>query len=213
MRRSDKPVPNVWAELKKSGANSGFMSAGTRQTSEKYVLYVNKSYRDNTKFCKGSESCLRHVQQNSDFLVQDIDEILRQGIELPSWLDGSPILVEVETGTASKGSHAVKRVAELVASTPKSIPVAVHSVNVGNSVNRNSASPPSSIQEGGGVDNDDPFNQNDKDSAAAAEASDRGAKKVDERALEALIAERQKTMESRAQPPSNALPPPLPATA
>ena len=182
------------------------MKAETRQP-EKYVLYVNKSYDDSSQYCNGSDSCLRHVQQNADFLIQDVDEILRQGVELPSWLDGSPILVEVATGTASKGTHAVNRVKELVSKPRKAPPDA--SIERGNIIQQSSNAPSPPTKD----NDDDPFNQNDKDAIAAAETSDRTSKKVDERALEALMAERQKTMDARSQPPSNALPPPLPADA
>ena len=74
---------------------------------QKYILYVNKSYTQSDEYCAGSVQCLTRAANHADVLVQDVSSILAEGIELPLWLDGTPCLVDVASSTAYKGSQAV----------------------------------------------------------------------------------------------------------
>ncbi len=78
--------------------------------SSHYVLYVGHDNRNPSNFCKGSMSCMQHLTELPDDLIhiQDVD-ILRQKQKLPSWLNGTPILVDKTTLQKYKGTAAVNK--------------------------------------------------------------------------------------------------------
>ena len=45
-----------------------------------------------------------------DVVVQSVSALLQKGVPLPSWLDGTPILVDTSTNEALKGSAAVQKI-------------------------------------------------------------------------------------------------------
>ena len=78
-------------------------------TFKKYVLYIGHDHRNASVFCPGSKAAMELVKSlGEDALVQNVDVLLEKGVDLPEWLDGTPVLVNMETKQALKGSEAVK---------------------------------------------------------------------------------------------------------
>lgn len=48
---------------------------------------------------------MRPLQE--DTLIQDVEVLIEKGVSLPDWLDGTPILVDMSTKQAMKGTEAV----------------------------------------------------------------------------------------------------------
>lgn len=80
-----------------------------------YVLYTNKSYAQPGELCPGSKECVRLCKGRADVLVQDVDAILRSGVDLPPWLDGTPTVVDMKTSQAAKGAAAIQMLEKLPA--------------------------------------------------------------------------------------------------
>lgn len=74
----------------------------------RYVLYINKDYTGGGPYCPGSSHCLEILSDLPDVEVQHIDDILKSGVNLPQWLEGTPCLVDTQTATATKGSNAIE---------------------------------------------------------------------------------------------------------
>ena len=73
------------------------------------LLYVAKDKRKSS-YCPGSRACLEiigHIQ-NPDIQIQNVNKLISDGIELPGWLNGSPILVNKNTGEIMRGTAAVE---------------------------------------------------------------------------------------------------------
>lgn len=81
---------------------------------KKFVLYIAQSRRNHDEFCPGSKAAIEaaHAAQSS-VLVQNVDVMIERGVELPPWLDGTPILVNTEARQALKGSAAIAYLREL----------------------------------------------------------------------------------------------------
>jgi hypothetical protein len=74
----------------------------------RYVLYINKAYDGKSQYCAGSTRCLEIIADIPDVEVQHIDQILKSGVTLPQWLEGTPCLVDTHAATATKGSNAIE---------------------------------------------------------------------------------------------------------
>ena len=75
-----------------------------------YVLYIGCDKRDKNVFCPGSKSALAVIdaaELNDQVNIQSIDW-LRSTTKLPSWLDGTPILVDKQSKKAFRGSRCVE---------------------------------------------------------------------------------------------------------
>ena len=82
--------------------------------SHKYVLYIGKDNHDPSVFCRGSKVLLDLIKPyESQTLIQDVEILLEKGVNLPEWLDGTPILVDMSTKQAMKGSEAARYVQDL----------------------------------------------------------------------------------------------------
>lgn len=83
---------------------------------EDYVLYVAKDKTNRREFCRGSKMCLQitEVLPDKTINVQDCDMLREKNVRMPSWLDGTPILVSNETGNIYKGSIALKYLREML---------------------------------------------------------------------------------------------------
>lgn len=77
---------------------------------ERFVLYVAQDKNTKKNFCKGSELCLKIIELLPESMtnVQDCDKLRMNGVEFPSWLDGTPTMVDKSTGNIYKGSYALK---------------------------------------------------------------------------------------------------------
>lgn len=153
---------------------------------QQLVLYVNKFYESATDYDPGSSECLKIVQGQSDCLVQDVDHILSQGVQLPAWLDGTPLVVDTKSSTAVKGSSAIAFLRQHYEKKDREkTPV---------------------VEE---IDDGDPFKQDP--SSVSSEIMDRVEGKVTEEKLAQFIMSREKLETAQPRPPANALPDPLPA--
>lgn len=84
-------------------------------TENKWVLYISQDKQNSEVFCPGSRECLKAINGNEAYVnIQNVDAMLERGIELPPWLNGTPILVDVESKRALKGSDAVKGIVEII---------------------------------------------------------------------------------------------------
>lgn len=153
-----------------------------------YILYVNKDYKRPGEYDAGSAQCL--ALGVSDVTVEDVDQILSQGVTLPAWLDGTPVLVDVASQTAHKGSDAVEFLRQRKAVAPER-------------KERGDA-------QGATEESDDPF---ESLGTPDAEITERTKGKVTEEQLQALIQSRTQKDERLANNRSGptALPPALPA--
>ena len=86
------------------------------------VLYVAHDSEDNDQMCPGSTVCLSIVDKVEEGLIniQDCD-ILRESKQLPSWLNGSPILVDDKEGIPHRGKEAVKHLREIAQENPRKL--------------------------------------------------------------------------------------------
>ena len=79
------------------------------------MLYVNKSYSAPGKYDAGSQACMDLVSDREDVTIQDVDSILKQGVDLPQWLTATPCVVDTQTNSALQGSAAVDMLTHLEA--------------------------------------------------------------------------------------------------
>tara|TARA_B110000046_G_C12881313_1_gene350236 strand:+ start:174 stop:746 length:573 start_codon:yes stop_codon:yes gene_type:complete len=92
-----------------------------------FVLYTNHDKLVSTRVCPGSQLCLDLVGNRADVLVQRVDALISAGVVLPTWLNGTPCLVDRATARAFKGTAAVARARELsqsqasTAATPRAV--------------------------------------------------------------------------------------------
>lgn len=97
------------------------------------VLYVGRDREDPSEYCPGSVVCMSLVEkiEFEEIEVQDCN-ILRRTQNLPSWLNGTPILIDREDGTPYRGRAAVQHLREILkhqdmrkrAAPPPSVPAA-----------------------------------------------------------------------------------------
>ena len=169
----------------------------------RYVLYINKSYTIPSKYDDGSEQCIELTRDRTDVMLQDVDAIIEKGIELPSWLDGTPVLVDTSSSTALKGSAAIDRLSKLRRQATLARPVAPPR---GAEPRPAARAPPAAEEE----EDSDPFRS---DKSNSPEISERANQKVDDTALQRFLEERA-ALDKRVttqRPNAGALPPPLPA--
>ena len=84
-------------------------------TFKKYVLYIGHDLQDSSVFCPGSRIAVDLAKSiGDDVLIQNTDVLIEKGQQLPKWLDGTPILVDMESKEANKGSAAVERLRALL---------------------------------------------------------------------------------------------------
>tara|TARA_B100000787_G_scaffold65906_2_gene48330 strand:+ start:1348 stop:1860 length:513 start_codon:yes stop_codon:yes gene_type:complete len=77
----------------------------SEQTYKRYVLYISSDDADATQFCYGSRECLKLIEPiKEDVTVQHVDRMLEAGVEIPDWLDGTPILVNTVEKSALRGT-------------------------------------------------------------------------------------------------------------
>ena len=83
---------------------------------EELVLYVAKDKKNLQEYCRGSTMCLKIVDvlPANTINIQDCDMLREKNVTLPSWLNGTPILVSKESGDIYKGSIALKYLRELL---------------------------------------------------------------------------------------------------
>ena len=75
-----------------------------------WVLYVSQDKESPEVFCPGSRRCLNIINQlGCDVNVQNVDAMIAKGVELPDWLNGTPILVNIKSKQALKGSRAIEQ--------------------------------------------------------------------------------------------------------
>ena len=101
------------------------------------VLYVAVDKNDNNDLCKGSRLCMNLLEiLPTNFInVQSCDKLKSKNIEFPNWLNGTPTLVNRESGEIYKGSYAVQLLREYVDQYSKSNVLQSH--NQDNSDNNN----------------------------------------------------------------------------
>lgn len=83
---------------------------------EELVLYVAKDKTNVQEYCRGSRMCLKviDVLPSNTVNIQDCDKLRAKGVALPSWLNGTPILVSKKSGDIYKGSVALKYLREVL---------------------------------------------------------------------------------------------------
>ena len=74
---------------------------------ENYVLYVGPDAAEERVFCPGSRSCIPLAEQLGDINIQNVRTLLDEGVRLPGWLTGTPMLVDMTQKQAYKGSDAL----------------------------------------------------------------------------------------------------------
>lgn len=86
-----------------------------------HVLYVARDKEAPKQYCPGSQVCMDLAKQiEADLLnVQDVNVLVGKGVEMPAWLDGTPILVQNKVGSrALRGSEAIKALQALQRNFP-----------------------------------------------------------------------------------------------
>jgi len=83
----------------------------------RYRLYVGEDKKDTLIFCVGSRECIKILNSNKkarrEVRVENLNEIIRKGDELPDWLDGSPTLVDIEKKKIFYGRAAIYELDEI----------------------------------------------------------------------------------------------------
>lgn len=85
-----------------------------------YRLYVAFDKKKSGSFNMGSKLCMKILEENSELAalvrVENLDTILmeKKREELPSWLDGSPTLVDVKRMRVHHGSSARDKLLDLL---------------------------------------------------------------------------------------------------
>jgi len=78
------------------------------KTFKRYVLYIGQDFSDPAIFCPGSRQAMKLIEPiKEDVSVQSIDVLLEKGVELPSWLTGTPTLVATDSRMAYIGSECI----------------------------------------------------------------------------------------------------------
>ena len=84
-------------------------------TFENFVLYIGPDVRDPRVFCPGSRTCLPLAEKLGDINIQNVRTLLDEGVKLPSWLTGTPMLVDMTQKQAYKGTDALNHLKKLSA--------------------------------------------------------------------------------------------------
>lgn len=204
-----------------------------------HVLYVASDKSNPSQMCTGSSQCIsiaKHPSLKQIVLIQNVD-ILRRKQPLPTWLNGTPILIDRSTNQIIKGSPAIDTLKELqrqISSQDSEIFVEVHDKpgpsssardeRVENSGKRDESKLSAPGNKGPSVElpNIETMGYaHEEDSAAsdlfsidteAARASESArSEKVTEEDLQRLIEAREKSIPSTQQtaPSGSSMPPPL----
>lgn len=204
-----------------------------------HVLYVASDKSNPSQMCRGSSQCIsvaKHPSLKQNVLIQNVD-ILRRKQPLPSWLNGTPILVDRTTNQIIKGSPAIDTLKDMqrqVSSQENEIFVEVHGKpgpsssarddRVENSGRRDELQPTPPSARGPTVDlpnvetmgyaheeDSPPSDLFSIDTEAARASESARSEKVTEEDLQRLIEAREKSIPSTQQtPPSgSSMPPPL----
>ena len=73
-----------------------------------FVLYVGRDKDDPSEYCPGSLVCMSLVEKiEEDIQIQDCN-ILKSSQALPSWLNGTPILISRKDPEPHRGTEAVR---------------------------------------------------------------------------------------------------------
>ena len=75
------------------------------------VLYITS-----LKSCPGTDEAMRIIREFNNpthVIVQDIASLKKEGVSIPSWLKGTPTLVNVATRAVSEGTAALRRLPEI----------------------------------------------------------------------------------------------------
>lgn len=77
-------------------------------------MYVASDRWDPSQFCPGSRKAIDLSKKyKEDVLVQSVDVLLEKGVDIPTWLTGTPTLVDTETKISYPGSHALKHLEQI----------------------------------------------------------------------------------------------------
>lgn len=80
---------------------------------KKWVLYIGQDIENPEQFCMGSRESLRHIKPiEEDCLIQNVDSMLDEKVDLPDWMDGTPIFVSILEKKAWKGTDAINKIKE-----------------------------------------------------------------------------------------------------
>ena len=94
-----------------------------------HVLYVAHAVHDEDALCKGSTLCVniaKSMHKRDMVAIQNVD-ILRKKQPLPSWLNGTPILVDRTTNMIYKGTNAINEMKRLKMASSEEIEVEIQS--------------------------------------------------------------------------------------
>lgn len=81
------------------------------------VLYIAQDHTDRSIYDRGSRACVGIVEISAiDVLVQNVNVLQEKKVALPDWLTGTPSFVDVAAKQVFRGSHAIRRLREKVAS-------------------------------------------------------------------------------------------------
>lgn len=200
-----------------------------------HVLYVASDKSNPSQMCRGSSQCIsiaKHPSLKQTVLIQNVD-ILRRKQPLPSWLNGTPILIDRTTNQIIKGSPAIDTLKDLqrqVNSQQSEIFVEVHDQSsvrderIENSGKRDELKQSVPGGKGPSVDlpnvetmgyaheeDGPPSNLFSIDTEAARASESARSEKVTEEDLQRLIEAREKLIPSTQQtsPSGSSMPPPL----
>ena len=72
-----------------------------------YVLYVGPDAANPQIYCPGSRRCIGVAQAVTGINIQNVHMLMDEGVALPEWLSGTPMLVDMQRKQAFKGSDAL----------------------------------------------------------------------------------------------------------
>lgn len=87
---------------------------------EKDVLYIAQDASNKTIYDRGSRICMDLLADTegleTGILVQNTDVLRQRDVDLPDWLTGTPSFVDVRAKKVFRGTEAIERLREVVAS-------------------------------------------------------------------------------------------------
>jgi hypothetical protein len=85
----------------------GSADAPSTHNFKRYVLYVGPAAHG-SQMCRGSQAALDIIESfKEDVAIADVNKLRLEGEELPSWLEGTPCVVNTSEKLAYMGSHCI----------------------------------------------------------------------------------------------------------
>lgn len=83
---------------------------------QNWILYIAHDKVDRSRFCPGSRQAVQLIREanlDAEILIQNVEVLKRRAKSLPTWLTGTPSLVDSNESLVFRGTQALSRLREL----------------------------------------------------------------------------------------------------